>query len=295
MIKKSILVTGSSSGLGRAIALCLKENGFYVFAGIRKVQGLFGNDANIEEIKLDVTDERSIDDAFQKIKSRLIDYPLWGLVNNAGICVPSPIELLSAEDLRRQLNTNVIGQLSVTQVVLPMIRANQGRIVNVTSGLGSVAVPYLGAYSIAQFAKMAFTDVLRRELKNSGVSIAVVQPGAVYTPIWNKLIVEGKTIIEQSDNPAQKIYRRSFDDFLDTIGVQARLSQTTEYDFAKVILEVLTAKTPESHYYVGEDARQLIEKARTLSSAEIDELFDNQIPTQNDFSFDSFGIDRSAS
>ncbi|WP_237386281.1 SDR family NAD(P)-dependent oxidoreductase [Xenorhabdus sp. Sc-CR9] len=283
MIRKNILVTGASSGLGYAATRTLAANGFYVFAAAREICGVFNSIENIEEVVLDITNEQSIKECFSYIETINKDYPLWGLVNNAGICVPSPLELLESFDLRRQLDTNVIGQLLVTQSAIPFIRKSQGRIVNITSGLGSIAVPYLGAYSIAQFAKMGFSDALRRELKHSGATVSVVQPGAIYTPIWDKFLTTGKEILNQSTDEKRKIYERSFTEFLKSSQAAAYSAKATEDDFAQVILEVLTTKMPATHYYVGDDAKYFAEKSRKSTTFEIDQWFDLQSPTESEF------------
>ncbi|WP_237386282.1 SDR family NAD(P)-dependent oxidoreductase [Xenorhabdus sp. Sc-CR9] len=273
MNRKSILITGASSGLGYAAARKLAANGFYVFAAARNIHGVFNSIENIEELVLDVTDEQSIKESFTYIEARNEDYPLWGLVNNAGVCIPGPLELLKLSELRRQLDTNVIGQLLVTQSALPFIRKSQGRIINVISGLGNVAMPYLGAYSIAQFAKKAFTDVLRRELKRSGVSVSVVQPGKIYTPIWDKFSAMGQEIIEQLTDEGRGTYERSFKDFLTFNQAEGRLFNLTVNDFANVIYEVLTTDMPAIHYYVGEEEKAFIEKSQVSTVLEIDEWF----------------------
>lgn len=283
MSKKSVLVTGASSGLGHAAALMLAHNGFHVFAAAREIRGVFKGQANVEEIKLDITSEDSVAQAFEVISAKNAIHPLWGLINNAGICVPSPLEILSTSELRGQLDTNVIGQLQVTQAMLPLLRENQGRIINITSGLGSIAVPYLGAYSIAQFAKMAFTDALRRELANSGVSVSVVQPGAIYTPIWDKFLTTGQEILDQVSGEARQIYTRSFTEFLKQSETLARAATTSETDFAQVILEVMTTASALAQYSVGDDAKSFVELAKTATTEELDAMFAAQMPSTADF------------
>ncbi len=277
MSKKSVLVTGASSGLGLAAALLLARSGFQVFAAARHVQEL-PDEPGLLPVTLDVSCQASVTAAFGEIARATNGKPLWALVNNAGICVPSPLELLSAEELRRQLDTNVIGQLLVTQAALPQLRSSRGRVVNVTSGLGSIAVPYLGAYSIAQFAKMAFTDALRRELEHSGVSVSVVQPGAINTPIWGKFRATGQQVLAQAQPQARAIYGASFETFLGQSEALAQQAVTTADDFAKVILQVLTTPHVESHYCVGNDAAEFVAMARSLSTAELDALFSAQMP-----------------
>ncbi|WP_028634614.1 MULTISPECIES: SDR family oxidoreductase [Pseudomonas] len=283
MSKKTVLVTGASSGLGRAAAVMLADNGFHVFAAARNIAGVFVNVEGIEPISLDVSCSASVAAAFERIRQACAEQPLWGLVNNAGICVPSPLELLSADELRRQLDTNVIGQLLVTQAALPYLRRSGGRIVNVTSGLGSIAVPYLGAYSIAQFAKMAFSDALRRELAHSGVSVSVVQPGAINTPIWGKFSSTGQQVLAQANGEPRQIYEPSFSAFLKQSEALASQAGTSETDFARTILGVLDSPSPQSHYCVGADAAEFVKMARTLGTDDLDALFMAQMPTAQAF------------
>jgi NAD(P)-dependent dehydrogenase (short-subunit alcohol dehydrogenase family) len=277
MSKKSVLVTGASSGLGLAAALLLARSGFQVFAAARNIHDL-PEVPGLVPVVLDVSCQASLAAAFEQIAQATGGQPLWALVNNAGICVPSPLELLGAEELRRQLDTNVIGQLIVTQAALPHLRRSHGRVINVTSGLGSIAVPYLGAYSIAQFAKMAFTDALRRELEHSGVSVSVVQPGAIHTPIWGKFRATGQQLLAQAQPQARAIYGASFQAFLAQSEALAKEAVTTADDFAEVILQVLTTAQPQSHYCVGDDAGEFVAMARSLSTPELDALFSAQMP-----------------
>ncbi len=139
----------------------------------------------ISTLLINVTDEESIGRAAAQVAEKVGDTGLWGLVNNAGICISAPLECVSSDLLRRQLEVNLIGQLAVTRAILPLLRrGGAARLVNVTSGLGSVAIPYLGAYSAAQFAKEGVSDALRRELAPMGIQVSVVSPGAIWTPIW---------------------------------------------------------------------------------------------------------------
>ena len=166
---RHVLITGASSGLGRETALHLAEQGFQVIAGVRRQEDgeRLANacpSGRISTLLIDVTDEESIDRAAAQVAEKVGDTGLWGLVNNAGICISAPLECVSSDLLRRQLEVNLIGQLAVTRAILPLLRrGGAARLVNVTSGLGSVAIPYLGAYSAAQFAKEGVSDALRRE------------------------------------------------------------------------------------------------------------------------------------
>ncbi|KEA39551.1 short-chain dehydrogenase, partial [Pseudomonas aeruginosa] len=194
---RHVLITGASSGLGRETALHLAEQGFQVIAGVRRQEDgeRLANacpSGRISTLLIDVTDEESIGRAAAQVAEKVGDTGLWGLVNNAGICISAPLECVSSDLLRRQLEVNLIGQLAVTRAILPLLRrGGAARLVNVTSGLGSVAIPYLGAYSAAQFAKEGVSDALRRELA-PWASRSRWSARAIWTPIWGKIASEGE-------------------------------------------------------------------------------------------------------
>ncbi|MFF4579677.1 SDR family NAD(P)-dependent oxidoreductase [Streptomyces sp. NPDC001389] len=273
---RSVLVTGASSGLGRVCALRLADAGFRVFAGVRRepdgaaLAGAGGGSGRILPVRVDVTDEKSVAAAAERVAAETGDAGLWGLVNNAGICVSAPLECVSPERLRAQLDTNVVGQLAVTQAFLPLLRRTRGRVVNVTSGLGSVAIPFLGAYAAAQFAKEALTDVLRRELAPQGVDVALVQPGAIMTPIWGKVSGVARDAMDGVPGPVAELYRIPFGRFLHRNERQARESTTRPEDFAETVRVALTARRPRTRYRVGADARRVSVLARVLPDAALD-------------------------
>ncbi|WP_375540799.1 SDR family NAD(P)-dependent oxidoreductase [Streptomyces sp. TRM64462] len=271
-----MLVTGASTGLGRACALHLERTGFRVFAGIRKeadgdelvAQSAHGG---IAAVRIDVTDGTSVREAAARVAEELGgDRPLWGLVNNAGVCVSAPLECVPAERLRWQLDTNVVGQLAVTQAFLPQLRRSGGRIVNVTSGLGTVAVPYMGAYASAQFAKEALSDVLRRELRGFGVAVSVVQPGAIMTPIWTKVSEVARDALRNADGDVAELYRERFERFLAHNERLAMESRTAPGDMARAVRRALTEARPRARYRVGADVRRLSVLARVLPDPLLD-------------------------
>ncbi|GGW70835.1 SDR family NAD(P)-dependent oxidoreductase [Streptomyces caelestis] len=272
---KSVLVTGASSGLGRVCAERLAASGFRVFAAVRKEADGAALASAVEAgrivpVRLDVTEDKTIAAAAEEIAETVGDAGLWGLVNNAGICVSAPLECVSPAQLRRQLDTNVVGQLAVTQALLPLLRRSRGRVVNVTSGLGSVAIPFLGAYASAQFAKEALTDVLRRELRPLGVDVSVVQPGAIMTPIWGKVSEVARDAMDGVPEHIAELYRIPFGRFLAANEQQARESRTTPEDFARTVGQVLTARRPRTRYRVGQDARRVSVLARVLPDSALD-------------------------
>ncbi|MET9950592.1 SDR family oxidoreductase [Streptomyces sp. NPDC006339] len=272
---RTVLVTGASSGLGRVCALELERSGFRVFAGVRaeadgEALAQEATGGGITPVRIDVTEEKTIAAAAEQVARAVGDRGLWGLVNNAGICVSAPLECVAPEQLRRQLDINVVGQLAVTQAFLPPLRRARGRVVNVTSGLGSVAIPYLGAYASAQFAKEALTDVLRRELRPHGVDVSVVQPGAIMTPIWGKVSETARAAMDGVPEHIADLYRIPFHRFLHANERQARDSRTRPEDFARTVGQALTSRRPKSRYRVGTDARTVSVLARALPDAALD-------------------------
>jgi len=186
---QSILVTGASTGIGRAIALDLAEEGHQVFASVRKPEdatALESANKNIIGLLFDVTDEAGVQKGFRAARERREAGRPFSIINNAGIAVPGPIEDIPLADLRRQFEVNVFGAIRVTQVFLPLVRENKGRIVNMSSVAGLVTTPFLGVYSSSKFALEALSDALRRELAAEGIKVLLIEPGLIATPIWNK-------------------------------------------------------------------------------------------------------------
>jgi NAD(P)-dependent dehydrogenase (short-subunit alcohol dehydrogenase family) len=174
---RTALVTGASSGIGAACAARLAATGWHVFAGVRNAgDGPTGT----EEILLDVTNAGQISAAAERIGE------LEALVNNAGIAISMPLEFIPLDELRRQLEVNVVGQVAVTQAFLPHLRRSRGRIVLVGSIAGRSALPFLGAYAASKHALEALADTLRVELRPFEIDVSLVEPGTIRTPIWEK-------------------------------------------------------------------------------------------------------------
>ena len=215
---RSVLVTGASTGIGRATALWLDSRGWRVFAGVRKeddagaLRGA-GSERLIPLI-LDVTDAGQIAAAADRIAEEVGGAGLDGLVNNAGIMVPSPLETITIEDFRSQIEVNLTAQVAVTQALLPQIRKASGRIVFVSSIGGLIAFPLTGAYHAAKFGIEAVGDVFRRELRRWGISVSIVEPGSIATPIWDRggravdEIGERSSAREELYGPAVARYRK---------------------------------------------------------------------------------------
>jgi hypothetical protein len=195
-MKRSVVVTGASTGIGLATAKLLAAEGFHVFAGVRKQADADRVSAEIGEevtpLLLDIVDPEAIADAAKEVASRLGNTRLAGLVNNAGVATPGPLLHLPIADLRQQIEINVIAQIAVVQAFAPLLGSDlsrtgePGRIVNISSVAGKLVSPFLGAYAASKHALEALSDALRRELIIYGIDVIVIEPGSVATPIWDK-------------------------------------------------------------------------------------------------------------
>jgi NAD(P)-dependent dehydrogenase (short-subunit alcohol dehydrogenase family) len=265
----TVLVTGASTGIGEATALHLKELGFDAVAAVRKdddterlaVSGL-------RTVKLDVADSDSIAAA----RAELGDGPLAGLVNNAGIAVAAPLEFLPLDQFRHQLEINLVGQLAVTQQFLPALRAGRGRIVNVSSIGGRVAVPLLGPYNASKFALEAISDSLRRELLSQGVDVIVIEPGGVKTPIWRKGNELASEITADMPPEAEPLYGRMIAALRKQTVKIATETGIEPREVAEAIGHALTAKRPRARYLVGRDAKLRAPTAMVLPARVMDRL-----------------------
>lgn len=187
-MRGGVVVTGASTGIGRETARMLAAHGFDVFGTIRRPPDADELRAGgVTPVLMDVTDGASIQAAQRSVTAALGPRPLVGLVNNAGVPGAGPLEFLPLDQLRHVLEVNLIGVVAVTQAFLPDLRHSRGRIVNLSSVSGRIAMPFAGPYCASKFALEAISDSLRRELLASGVKVIVIQPGSVRTPIWDKI------------------------------------------------------------------------------------------------------------
>jgi NAD(P)-dependent dehydrogenase (short-subunit alcohol dehydrogenase family) len=234
---RTVLVTGASSGIGRACAERLARNGWRVVAGVRNA-----GDAprGTTELLLDVTDVGAIH----------VDR-LDALVNNAGIAVAGPLEYLPVGELRRQLEVNLVGQLAVTQALLPKLRAARGRIVFIGSIAGRSSLPFLGAYAISKFGLEALADALRMELAPSGIGVSIVEPGTIATPIWTK----PQPLADAMPREGVELYGARVEAFRRAAAARSAKGVPPD-EVAKVVEHALTSARPRTRYLVGPDAKR---------------------------------------
>jgi len=254
----TVLVTGASTGIGEACSLELDRLGWQVFAGVRDPQAgerlAARASSRLVPLRLDVTPPAEIAAAAESIGAALAGRPLDGLVNNAGIVVPGPLEAVPLADLRRQLEVNVIGQIAVTQAMLPLLRRSAGRIVMMSSISGRVAPPYLGAYAMSKFALEAAADALRIELARWKIRVSLVEPGSVVTPIWGKARSTTQEISETTSPEIMKLYGQEMRRFDELTGQFAVTGMPVRRVVAAVV-HALTARRPKTRYPLGVNTR----------------------------------------
>jgi len=265
-MKRSIVITGASSGIGRACALECARRGFRVFAGVRKTSDAdkLTKDAggDVEPIMIDVTDDDSIARAVEHVGKRCED-GIDGLVNNAGIVVNAPLEFIDIDDLRRQLDVNVTGQIAVTQKFIEMLRRRCGRIVIMGSMVGKVSLPFMGPYCISKFALEAFADSLRMELSPWSMHVAIIEPGPVKTPIWEKSRTDWDRRRLKFPPEADVLYGDTIKAVENACGRMAD-SAIPVSRVVRATLHALTARRPRIRYPVGREARSMTLLARIV-------------------------------
>lgn len=251
---KSVLITGASTGIGQAAALHMDRLGWRVFAGVRrKADGAALRaeaSPNLRPVLMDVTDAKSIKAAAKIVAEGVGPAGLSGLVNNAGVGLGGPIEYLDPDDVAAAFDVNVLGMLRVTQALLPLLRAGQGRVVNISSISGLIAMPFVWPYSGSKFALEAFSDALRLELWPWQIPVAVVEPGAIDTPIWNKASALAAGLLNDLPAEGRRLYGRAMGPMQNRFAPHGIAPQ----EAAQVIGEALTARRPKTRYLVGRDA-----------------------------------------
>jgi NAD(P)-dependent dehydrogenase (short-subunit alcohol dehydrogenase family) len=260
-----VLVTGASKGIGEACVVRLARDGFRVYAGVRRAED---GDALIRTagdgvvpVILDVTDAEHIEAVAARIDEETTGRGLQALVNNAGVAIAGPLEFLPLDELRRQIEINFTGQIAVTQAMLPLLRSARssargdyraGRIVFMSSIAGRSAMPFTGAYSASKFALEAAADALRVELKPFGITVTLVEPGVIATPIWDTAREAGDRNIARMPPQVQEYYGA----LLNALRKRADrgMGGLPPERVADVVAHALTSKRPKSRYLVGRDA-----------------------------------------
>lgn len=264
------IVTGASTGMGAATARELAARGHHVLAGVRRAEdGDAIASARIRPVILDITRSDQIADLVDLVEAD--GRPLRAVINNAGIAVNAPVEVLPMAEWRRQFDVNFFGHIEVTQALLPALLRSGGRVVMLSSIGGRLAQPTYGGYSGSKFALEAVSDALRRELAPHGVQVVIVEPGAVRTEMVGRGGVTAKKLA--SDMSAEQ--ERRYGGLVRAIVAQSEGFLRTGVDASKAAKTIVTAATtarPKTRYTIGRDAALLIGLARILPDRLLDRM-----------------------
>jgi len=254
---QAVLITGASTGIGHATALFLDKAGLKVFAGVRKENDMkkLSKEAspNLTPVMLDVCDQQTVTNTYNIISTQLGE-ATFSLVNNAGLSLNGPLELLPNNDIRKLLDVNICGLLTVTKTFLPLIRQSKGRLINISSGHGLLAIPDKSVYAASKFAVQAICDSLRMELRPFGVSVSSVVVGKVNTSVLGKIVDDRKKMLEAADPDTVKDYLPLIEYFdkevKDLPGIEA-------IEVARTIHDAISQPKPKAQYLIGPGAKKM--------------------------------------
>ena len=255
-----VLVTGASTGIGRATVLRLAASGYHVFAGVRKPEDgaslVSAARGEVTPVIVDVTNAQQIAAAVEFIAGHVGNAGLAGLVNNAGIGVVGPLELIPIEQFRRQLDVNVTGQLAVTQAALPLLRRARGRIVMIGSIGARFTPPFVGPLAASKSTLTTMSSALRQELAPWDIRVTVVEPGSIRSEAVDKLDNDAQAVMHEATAEGRALYENAF---LHLVGFFARLHEKGSPPdvVAKTIERALRASHPRPCYLSGKNAHRM--------------------------------------
>jgi NAD(P)-dependent dehydrogenase (short-subunit alcohol dehydrogenase family) len=281
----AVVVTGASTGIGRATALFLDQKGYRVFAGVRKqadAESLAGEGSDrLTPITIDVTEDQSIASAKEEVQRAVGTDGLVGLVNNAGVGNGGPIETLDLQELRDVLEVNLVGQVAVTQAFLPQIREARGTVVFIASIGGRVASPMMSPYNMSKFAVEALGESLRHEVAPWDIDVAVIEPGSIDTPIWRKGAETADEQTAKMPETAKRLYGKQLDRMQEVLKETASRGISPE-KVAKAIHHAIESEKPKHRYLVGRDAKIGARLKGTLPDRTFSKLAGRQIKMPTD-------------
>ncbi len=270
---EAVLVTGASTGIGRAIVERLASDGTHVFAAVRDLSAVDAH-PSVTPVRLDVTSAEEAAAAADTVRAALGDRRLRGVVNNAGIAVGGPMEFIDLDDVRRQLEVNLIGQVAVTQAFLPILR-EQGvadpRIVFTSSIGGRVASPFIGPYAASKHALNGMAESLRRELLPWGFRVSVLAPATVTTPIWDKAQDEVAGVVDGLPPRAVELYGDAITS-MQSIVAGANDAGIPASKVADAAHHALFSRRPKAEYLVGREAKMMAAASSVIPYRAFDRL-----------------------
>lgn len=271
----AVVITGASSGIGRATAMSLAGAGYLVFAGVRrpsdgeKLQAL--SSGVVRPLILDVTDAGSVAAAASKVATVVGSAGIQGLINNAGIGFVGPMEAVPLDALRRLYEVNVFGQVAVLQAFLPVLRRGGGRLINIGSIGDRLTPPYTGPLSSSKQAFASITDALRLELRSSGIRVVLIEPAAIRTEAIDKVEDQAEDLIGEMSSANRDRYAASFLK-MTRRGLARERAGSSPDRVAAVIEKALTAPNPKARYLVGRDSRRMALLARWMPVPILDRI-----------------------
>jgi NAD(P)-dependent dehydrogenase (short-subunit alcohol dehydrogenase family) len=273
----AVIVTGASTGIGKAMVDNFAANGVRVFAAVRDLSTVDEHPL-VTPVRLDVTSAKEALDAASVVDEALGDGTrLRGIVNNAGIAVGGPLEFLDLDDLRRQLEVNVVGQLAVTQAFLPLLRLHgKGRIVFTSSIAGRMAAPFIAPYAASKHALNGMAESLRRELKPWGIGVSVLAPATVSTPIWDKAGDNIDDVVAKLPAQAFEFYGPAFD-AMRSISKEARHGGIPASKVAEAAHHAVFARRAKAEYLVGTEAKMIAAASSLLPYRTFDKAVRKQM------------------
>lgn len=271
-MSEAVLVTGCSTGIGRATAVALDRLGYRVYAGVRKEKDAdvlrdTGSERMIP-ILLDVTDSKQIAAAREQIEAEEGERGLAGIVNNAGVLFSGPVEFVPLDDVRQQFEVNVIGDLAIIQAFLPLIRKGHGRVINIGSIGGKIAIPYVSPLCASKFAMECFTDALRVELAPWKIPVVMIEPGLVATAAAPKVAANAEHSYGSLPPEGVELYGKSFKRVMDQAVIDQDKGVAPER-VANVVVKALRARRPRTRYVVGRE-RPIVAVAQFLPDRVLD-------------------------
>lgn len=272
----AVLLTGASTGIGKAMVDTFAANDVRVFAAVRDLSTVDSHPL-VTPVRLDVTSAAEAVEAAKTVRESLGDARLRGVANNAGIAVGGPLEFLDLDEFRRQLEVNVIGQLSVTQAFLPLLREHgKGRIVFTSSIGGRVAAPFIGPYAASKHALNGMAESMRRELLPWGIGVSVLAPATVATPIWDKAMGDIDDIVAGLPPQAMELYGKTIES-MRSLTNDARTSGIPPSEVAEAAHHAIFARRPKAEYIIGREARTMLTASRLMPYRTFDKAVLKQI------------------
>lgn len=278
--QEMVVVTGTSSGIGRATAEQLAAEGFHVLAGVRRQEDADKiKQKNIEPVILDITAIDTLRALAERVEQDPLGRPLRAVVNNAGIAVNAPLEMVPLDEFRRQIEVSVIGQVAVIQALTPALLKSGGRVVNIGSVGGKISMPGFGIYSAAKYAMEAINDSLRREMSSFGLKVIMITPGGVSTSLSEK----GVTTADRLSKLMTPDQHRRHDRLFDAVKAQAESWATSGIPpkkVAEVVSRAIHASNPRTRYTAGRDSALLTRLVRILPDKLLDRMLRSQMKLQ---------------